>query len=88
MGRTPQKSVKDTASYLADLFESIIGEVTEDIKTVDTGDIEIDDTTPSTMLDSIITWRDIHGEEEVSVVYKPNIGSVFFDKTITDKEKW
>ena len=31
-------------------------------------DIEIDNKTPLTMVDSVITWVDIHGEEAVSVV--------------------
>ena len=40
------------------------------------------------MVDSVITWLYIHGEEAVSVVAKPKIGGLFFDDTITDKEKW
>ena len=40
------------------------------------------------MVDSVITWGDIHGEEAVYVVSKPNIGGIFVDETITDKEKW
>ena len=70
---------------MGDVFQSIIGEVTEDIETVETGYIEIDDTTPPKMVDYIITWGDIHEEEEVSVFSKPNIGGLFVDKTITDK---
>ena len=38
------------------------------------------------MVDSIITWGDIHGEEEVSIVAKPNIGGQFVDETLNDKE--
>ena len=52
--------------------------------TIDTGDIEIDDTTPPTMVDSVITWGDIHGKEVVSIVAKPKIGGLFIDETITD----
>ena len=40
------------------------------------------------MVDSIIICGDIHGEEAVSIVYKPNIGGLFVDKTIIDKENW
>ena len=73
---------------MGDVFQSIIGEVTEDIETVETGYIEIDNTTPPTMVDSIINWGEIHGQEAVSVVAKPNIGGLSVDETITDKEKW
>ena len=66
-------------------YYSIIVEVTEDIETVETGDIEIDDITPPTMVDSVINWGYIHGEEVVSVVAKPNSGGIFIDDTITYK---
>ena len=56
MSHTPQQAVRDAASSWRSLFEIIIGEVTEDIDTVETGDIEIENTTPPTMVDSVITW--------------------------------
>ena len=40
------------------------------------------------MVDSVIFWEDIHWEEAVSVVSNPNIGGLFVDDAITDKEKW
>ena len=40
------------------------------------------------MVDSIITWREIHGEEVFYVVSKRKIGGIFVDDTITNKEKW
>ena len=40
------------------------------------------------MVDSIITWGDIHGKEAVYVVSKPKIGGLFVDETITDEGKW
>ena len=40
------------------------------------------------MVDLVITWVDIPGEEAVYVFSKPNIGGIFVDETITDKEKW
>ena len=61
MSRTPQQAERDSAYSLGDLFESIIGDVTEEIDTVETGDIEIDNTTPPTMVDYVIYWGDIHG---------------------------
>ena len=79
MSITSQQAVRDAAASLGELFESIIGDVTEEIETVENGDIEIDDTTPPTMVDSIITWGDIHREEAVSVVSKPKIGGLFVD---------
>ena len=95
---TPQQAVRDTAFSLGIVFEIFIGEVTEYIDTVDTGYIEIDDTsppgvypppekssTPTTMVDSVIAWEEIHGKEAVSVVSKPNIGVLFVDDIITDK---
>ena len=39
------------------------------------------------MVDYVITWGDIYGEEAVSIVSKPKIGGIFVDETITDKEK-
>ena len=36
---------------------------------------------------SIITWVEIHWDDEVSVVTKPKIGGQFVDENITDKEK-
>ena len=39
------------------------------------------------MVDSIITWGDIHGKEAVYVVSKPKIGGLFVDETINNKEK-
>ena len=88
MSHTPQQAVRDAASSMGAEFEIIIGEVTEDIETVETRYIETDDTTPPTMVDSVVTWWDINGEEAVSVVAKPKIGGLFVDDTITDKEKW
>ena len=40
------------------------------------------------MVDSVIFLGDIHWEEAVSVVSNPNIGGLFVDDAITDKEKW
>ena len=88
MSRKPQYEVRDTTSSMGDIVDSIIEEITEDIENVETGDIEIDNTTPPTIVDYVITWWDIHGEEAILVVSNPNIGYIFFDKTITDKEKW
>ena len=88
MSHTLQQAVRDDDSFLGGMFEGIIEEVTEDIGTVETGDIEIDNSTPPTMVDSVSTWEDIHGEEAAFVVSKPNIGDIFVDETITDKEKW
>ena len=85
MSHTPHHAVRDADSSLGSVFESIIGEVTEDIDTVETGDIEIDNTAPPTMVDSVITWGEIHGEETVSVVANTKIGGLFVDETITDK---
>ena len=69
MSCTPQQAVRYAASYLGDLFDSMIGQVTEEIETVETGDIEIenaeppsvepppeDSPKPPTMVDSVITW--------------------------------
>ena len=84
---TPQQEARDAASSSMAIFESIIGEVTEDIETVETGDIEIENTTPRTMVDSVINLGDIDGEEAVSVFSKPYIGGIFVDETIADKEK-
>ena len=97
MSRTPQQAVRDASYSLGAIFDSIIGEVTEDIETVETGDIEIDDTSPPdvdhppedsptapTMVNSIIIWGDIHGYKEVSVFSKPKIGGLLVDETITD----
>ena len=72
----------------ADVSESIFGDFTEDIDTAESGDIEIDDITPPTMVNSIITWGDIRGEESVSLVTKPKVGGIFVDETITDNENW
>ena len=36
---------------------------------------------------SIITWVEIHWDDEVYVVTKPKIGGQFVDENITDKEK-
>ena len=55
MSCTPQQAVRDAASSLEDVFESIIGEVTEDIETFETRDIEIGDATPPTMVNYVIT---------------------------------
>ena len=44
MSLTPQQAVRDSTSSLGDVFENIIGEVTEDIETVETKDIQIEDT--------------------------------------------
>ena len=88
MSCTHQQAVRDADSSLGDTFESIIEDFTEDIETVETGDIEIGDTTTPTMVNSSITWGDIHGEEVVYVFSKPNIGGLFADETITDKETW
>ena len=41
--------------------------------------------TPPTMVDFVVTRRDIHGEEAVFVLSKTNIGGLFLDETITDK---
>ena len=68
MSCTAEQVVRDADSSLGAVFECIIVEVSEYIETVETGDIEIDNTTPLTMVDSVITWVDIHGEEAVSVV--------------------
>ena len=57
-----QKEVRDADSFLGAVFESIIEEVSEDIENIETGDTEIEDTTPPTMVGSIITWGDIHWE--------------------------
>ena len=88
MSCTPQQEVRDSTYSLGDLFKIIIVEVTEELETVETGDIEIEDKTPPTIVDYIITWGDIHGKEAVSVVANPNIGGLFIDETINDKEKW
>ena len=40
------------------------------------------------MVDSVITWGDIHRKEAVSVVTKPKIGGILVDDKITDKDKW
>ena len=40
------------------------------------------------MVDYAIAWGDTHGQQAVSVVAKTNIGGLFVDETITDKEKW
>ena len=71
------------------VFDSTIGEITEYIETVDTVDIDIYNTSPPAvdlptddspkppnMVDSVITWGDICGEEAVSVVSNPNIGGL------------
>ena len=58
---TPRQALRDDASFLGAVFDIIIGEVTEEIETVETEDIETDDTTPPTMVYSVITWGDIHG---------------------------
>ena len=98
MSCTTRQAVRDAALSLGAVFDTIIGEVTEEIET---GDIEIDYTAPSdvdhppddsprppTIVDSIIIWGGIHGEYAVSVVSKPKISGIFVDETITDKEKW
>ena len=82
MSHTLQQVVIYAAYSLGYIFYIIIGEVTEDIET---GYIEIDDTTPPTMVDYVTTWGDIHGEEAIYIVAKPNIGGLFVDETITDK---
>ena len=61
MSCTPQQVLRDAASFLGGVFESIIGDFTEDIETVETVDIEFDNTTPPNMVDSVITCRYIHG---------------------------
>ena len=101
MSFTLGHSVKDADYFLGDLFDSIIGEVAEDIETVDTGDIEIENTappdvdplpdnspTPTTMVYSVIIWGDIRGDEAVFVFAKPKIGCLLVEETIIDKEKW
>ena len=40
------------------------------------------------MVYSVISQGDIHGQESVSVVANPNIGGLFVDEIITDKENW
>ena len=85
MGHTTQQALRYASSYLEAAFESIIGQFTEDIGNVETGDIEIDNKTPPIMVDYVITWGDIHGEEVVSVVANTKIVDLFFDETITDK---
>ena len=101
MSCTPQQEVRDADFPLGAVFDSIIGKVTKYIDTVETGYIEIDNTsphsvdplpdespTPPTMMDYIITWEVIHGDEALSVVVNTKIGSLFFDETISNKEKW
>ena len=87
MSLTPPQAVKDATSSLGGLFESIIGKVVEDIEAVETGDVEIYDTIPPIMVDSVITWGEIYGDEAVSVVAKTKIGGLFIDETITNKGK-
>ena len=73
MSCTPHQAVRDTSFSLGVLFDRIIGGFTEDIETVENGDIEIYDTAPpyvdpppeklptsSTMVYSIIVRVDIH----------------------------
>ena len=85
MSRKTQYEVRDTTSSMGDIVDSIIEEITEDIENVETGDIEIGNKIPPTIVDYVITWWDIHGEEGIFVVSKLNIGYIFFDKTITDE---
>ena len=40
------------------------------------------------MVDYVINWGDINGEEAVSIVTNTNIGGLFIYKAIIDKEKW
>ena len=55
MSYTTQQEVIENALSPADVSESIFGDFTEDIDTAESGDIEIDDITPPTMVNYVIT---------------------------------